>query len=71
MRWAGLPSAVMGPNVSEEGSWGRSNCNSTWAGLCTNYALSARSRLTASRTVSDELRQADIITIAKQSILTI
>ena len=27
------------------------------------YALSARSRLTASRTVSDELRQADIIII--------
>ena len=29
------------------------------------YALSARSRLTASRTVSDELRQADIIIITK------
>ena len=29
------------------------------------YALSARSRLTASRTVSDELRQVDIIIITK------
>ena len=29
------------------------------------YALSARSKLTASRTVSDELRQADIIIITK------
>ena len=29
------------------------------------YAFSARSRLTASRTVSDELRQANIITITK------
>ena len=29
------------------------------------YALSARSRLTASRIVSDELRQADIIIITK------
>ena len=29
------------------------------------YALSTRSRLTASRTVSDELRQADIIIITK------
>ena len=35
------------------------------------YALSARSRLTASRTVLDELRQADIIIIAKQSTQTI
>ena len=33
------------------------------------YALSARSKFTASRTVVDELRQADII-ITKQSILT-
>ena len=29
------------------------------------YALSVRSGLTASRTISDELRQADIITITK------
>ena len=29
------------------------------------YALSARSRLTASRTISDELQQADIIIITK------
>ena len=29
------------------------------------YALSARSKLTASRTVSDELRQTDIIIITK------
>ena len=29
------------------------------------YALSATSRLTANRTVSDELRQADIIIITK------
>ena len=34
--------------------------------VCTQtYALSARSRLTASRTVSDELRQAGIIIITK------
>ena len=69
VRWAGLPPAVMGSNVSR--SWGRSNYNSTWAGLCTNYALSAKSRLTASKTVLDELRQADIIIIAKQSTMTI
>ena len=34
--------------------------------VCTQtYALSAMSRLTASRTVSDELRQTDIIIITK------
>ena len=34
--------------------------------VCTQtYALSTRSKLTASRTVSDELRQADIIIITK------
>ena len=34
--------------------------------VCTQtYTLFARSRLTASRTVSDELRQADIMIIAK------
>ena len=35
------------------------------------YAFSARSRLTASRTVSDELQQADIIIITEQSILAV
>ena len=34
--------------------------------VCTQtYALSARSKLTANRIVSDELRQANIITITK------
>ena len=30
------------PKCSRLGSWDRSNCNSPWSGLCTNYAQFAK-----------------------------
>ena len=65
--WAA--SCGIGPEYSGYESWDRSNCNSTWSGLCTNYASPVRSTLMAGKTVSNELRQADMIIIIKSNIL--
>ena len=59
--------AVLGPRILDLGSWDRSNCNLLWSGLCTNYALFAKNMPMAGRATLDELWQADMIRIIKES----
>ena len=62
-------SCGIGPECSGHESWDQSNYNSTWSGLCTNYASFAKNTLTAGKTVSNELRQTDMIIIIKSNAL--
>ena len=60
----------MGPNISK--GVGVGPIVTQLGPICAQtYALSARSELTANRTVVDELRQTDIIIITKTEYLTI
>ena len=59
--WAA--SCRTGPKYSRLGSWNRSNYNSLWSGLCTNYVSFAKNMFMAGKANSDELWQADMIII--------
>ena len=47
-----VASCGVGPNILNKGV--ETSPSAIWSGLCANYALSARSMLTASKTASDE-----------------
>ena len=51
--WAA--SCRTGPKYSGLGSWNRSNYNSLWFGLCTNYASFSKNMFMAGKATSDEL----------------
>ena len=64
LSWA--VSCRIGPKYSRLGSWDRSNCNSLWSSLCTNYASFARNLVhkpMADKATSDESWQANMIII--------
>ena len=56
---------MMGPNVLSKGAGAGPIVTQLGSVCAQTYILSARSKLTASRTVADELRQTDIIIITK------